>query len=109
MISLHICPAETDGPAGRDLVGTPLQVATAAADYLRSCPSGACLQWPVGAGWSELYLNPFLSLADNLRQAWDEIEGIGCPPAIMSKDEEDMARAIVNPLLRAAAEIEGNK
>lgn len=109
MISLQISPADMGGPEERTLEGTALQVATAAAFYLRACPMGACLQWQIGAGWGELYLHPRRSLADNLNQAWQELEGIGGPPACLSEIERDMARAWLPALLSAALEIEGDK
>jgi hypothetical protein len=97
--------ADADG--GRDAVqidGTADEVAAAVARFLETCAGGAVLQWQVGAGWSELLLNGDRSLAENLEQAWQELEGIGCPPAILSDDEEALARRIVPALLTAARE-----
>ena len=97
-----------DAASGRDevkLSGAAADLAPLVAAYLRTCPAGACLQWPIGAGWSELYLHPSKSLAANLEQARDEVEGIGCPPAILSEVERDMARAVIPPLLAAAVEL----
>lgn len=97
-----------DAAGGRDevkLSGAAADLAPLVAAYLRTCPAGACLQWPIGAAWSELYLHPSKSLAANLEQARDELEGIGCPPAILSEDESAMARAIVPALLAAAVDL----
>ena len=97
-----------DAAGGRDevkLFGVAADLAPLVAAYLRTCPAGACLQWPIGAAWSELYLHPSKSLAANLEQARDEIEGIGCEPAILSEDESAMARAIVPALLAAAVDL----
>jgi hypothetical protein len=104
-LSLVIVSAEADGRAAVLLEGSAAEVAAAAARYLETCPAGAVLQWPVGAGWSELHLHGDRSLAVNLQEAWHELEGIGCPPAILTADESDMARAIVPALLSAAAEL----
>jgi hypothetical protein len=97
-----------DAAGGRDAVkidGTADKVAAAVARFLETCPAGACLQWQIGAGWAELYLHPARTLAENLEQAWQELEGIGCPPAILSADEEAMARRIIPALLSAAADL----
>lgn len=97
-----------DADGGRDevkLSGAAADLAPLVAAYLRTCKGGACLQWPVGAAWSELYLHAGRTLADNLTQAWHELEGIGCPPACLSEDEEAMARAIVPALLSAAVDL----
>lgn len=107
--NLEISPAEPDGRDAEKITGTADDCAAAAAAYLRTCPDGACLQWPVGAGWSELFLHPSLSLAQNLEQARDELEGIGCAPAILSDAESALARAIVPALLAAALELEKAK
>ena len=103
-LSLVIVSAEADGREAVNLEGSAAEVAAAAARFLETCPAGAVLQWPVGAGWSELYLHGDRSLAVNLLEAWHELEGIGCPPAILSDDESDTARAIVPALLAAAVD-----
>ena len=105
LLSLEIAPAE----GGRDaekLEGDADRCAAMAAAYLAGCPGGACLQWPVGAGWSELYLHPAETLAENLTRAWEELEGIGQAPAILPEDESAMARIIVPALLAAARDLE---
>jgi len=105
LLSLVIVSAEADGREAVNLEGSAVEVAAAAARFLETCPAGAVLQWPVGAGWSELYLHGNRTLAVNLEEAWHELEGIGCPPAILTADESDMARAIVPALLSAAADL----
>jgi len=104
-LSLVLVSAAGDGRPEVKLEGTAGELAPLVAAYLRTCPAGACLQWPVGAAWSELYLHPGQTLAENLTQAWEELEGIGCPPACLSEDEEAMARAIVPALLSAAVDL----
>ena len=103
--NLVIVSAEADGREAVNLEGSAAEVAAAAARFLETCPAGAVLQWPVGAAWSELHLHGDRSLAANLEEARDELEGIGCPPAILSDDERDMARAIVPALLAAAVDL----
>ena len=105
-LDLSICPAEPNGRDAVKLTGTPAELAPYIAAYLRgTAPGGAVLQWPVGPAWSELYLHAGLTLAENLESAWDELQGIGCPPAILSDDESAMARAIVPALLKAARDV----
>jgi hypothetical protein len=103
VLSLVIVSAAADGREAVNLEGSAAEVAAAAARFLETCPAGAVLQWPVGAGWSELHLHGDRTLAVNLEEAWNELEGIGCPPAILTADESEMARAIVPSLLAAAA------
>jgi hypothetical protein len=105
VLSLVIVSAAADGREAVLLEGSAAEVAAAAARYLETCPAGAVLQWPVGAGWSELHLHGDRTLAENLQEAWHELEGIGCPPAILTADESDMARAIVPALLSAAVDL----
>ena len=105
VFSLVIVSAAADGREAVLLEGSAAEVAESAARYLETCPAGAVLQWPVGAGWSELYLHGDRTLSENLEQAFNELEGIGCPPAILSDDEEAMARAIVPALLSAAVDL----
>lgn len=103
-----LCLELVDAAGGRDAVklkGSPKELARRIALFLETCPAGACLQWQIGAGWAELYLHPARTLAENLEQAWQELEGIGCPPAILSADEEAMARRIIPALLSAAADL----
>ena len=105
VLSLVIVSAAADGREAVLLEGSAAEVAESAARFLGTCPAGAVLQWPVGAGWSELHLHGDRTLSVNLQEAWHELEGIGCPPAILSADESDMARAIVPALLAAAADL----